>query len=471
MSLHRLGPVLAAVAIAAAPCARAATDAELTEIREQIRVLKEQYESRIRALEQRLEAAEGARASAAPTPSVPSVSTQAAPAQASQPAAAVASSGGSGIAAFNPALSVVLQGTYAHLSQDPQRYTLAGFQKADDVTPGRRGLGLGESELTLAANVDDRFAGSLTVALTPENTVSVEEAYGFLPALGNGVVPKFGRFFSGLGYLNEQHQHAWDFYDAPLAYQALLGGQFVQDGAQVKWIAPTDLYLELGAEAGNGDAFPGSFRNSNAVGAASVFAHVGGDVGDSHSWRAGVSYLETHARNRAATQLDAAGNLADVAFTGRSRMAVADFVWKYAPNGNARERSFKLQGEYLWRRERGDLTYDANGTLGLTRTDAYASSQSGWYLQGLYQVVPAWRVGLRYDRLSPGAPAYGANADLLAIGTFHPDRGTVMVDYSPSEFTRWRLQYASSRTRPDATDNQLFLQYILTLGAHGAHKF
>jgi hypothetical protein len=46
-----------------------------------------------------------------------------------------------------------------------------------------------------------------------------------------------------------------------------------------------------------------------------------------------------------------------------------------------------------------------------------------------------------------------------------------MVDWTPSEFSRVRLQVAQSRSQSGVTDNQLFLQYILTLGAHGAHKF
>jgi len=82
-----------------------------------------------------------------------------------------------------------------------------------------------------------------------------------------------------------------------------------------------------------------------------------------------------------------------------------------------------------------------------------------------------WRVGLRYDRLDPGNPDYGANAVYLAAAAFNPERSTVMLDYTPSEFSRFRVQYAQSKTRPDFTDNQFFLQYILTLGAHGAHKF
>ena len=181
-----------------------------------------------------------------------------------------------------------------------------------------------------------------------------------------------------------------------------------------------------------------------------------------------MSYLETRAQDRAATQPDVAGALADVAFTGTSRVAIADFVWKYAPNGNATRTNVKLQGEYLWRRESGDLTYDPGG---LASTSSYSADQSGWYLQGIWQFERGWRVGARYDRLDPGRPQYGANADLLDVGAFHPDRVTAMVDWSPSEFTRWRLQLAQARTRPGGTDHQLFLQYILTLGAHGAHRF
>ena len=46
-----------------------------------------------------------------------------------------------------------------------------------------------------------------------------------------------------------------------------------------------------------------------------------------------------------------------------------------------------------------------------------------------------------------------------------------MLDYNPSEFTRIRLQFARSQVQPDVSDNQVFLQYILSLGAHGAHKY
>lgn len=457
--MSRFVRAILALALFFPTIAWAVSDADLADIREQIRQLREGYEARIQALEQRLkeaEAAKSADAAAAPAP----------------PAAALpATASASGIAAFNPAISAVLQGRYANLSRDPSTFAIGGFAPGGDIGPGRRGFSLGESELAISASVDHLFAGNLIVSLTPENTVSVEEAYGIYTAAPYGMVPKFGRFFSGLGYMNEQHQHAWDFIDAPLAYRAFLGGQYSNDGLQLKWIAPTDQFLELGAEAGNGVNFPGSVRNKNGAGSGAVYAHTGGDVGASHSWRAGLSYLQTRAQDRVYSQLDLAGNNARVGFNGTSHVAVADFVWKYAPNGNALYTNVKVQGEYFWRRENGDFSYDVDGALGLTNTSAYTSRQSGWYLQGVYQFMPNWRAGARYDRLDPGHVDFGSNAAFLESPVFHPERSTLMVDYTPSEFSRVRLQWAQSKTQAGLTDNQVFLQYILTLGAHGAHKF
>lgn len=447
--------------------AHAASDADLAAIRDEIRQLKEAYEARIRALEQRLSTAESATAQAATGTAPVAAAPVATPIAAAAPAAATTS----GINAFNPAISAVLQGAYINLSQDPDKYALKGFAPSGDIRPGPRSFSIAESELTLSASVDDKFAGVLTFSLAPDNSVTVEEVYGVATALPYGITPKFGRFFSGLGYQNEQHQHAWDFYDAPLVYQAFLGGQYTNNGVQVKWVAPTDTFLELGAELGSGDGYPGNARNKNGIGNGVVYAHAGGDVGASHSWRAGLSYLQTAVKERAYTQTDLSGNDAQVSFTGKSQVAIADFVWKWAPNGNARERNVKLQGEYFWRRERGDLTYDADGALALTQAGDYRSTQSGFYAQGVFQFMPYWRVGVRYDWLNPGTVDYGANGAYLADTPFNPQRAAVMLDYTPSEFSRFRVQYQQSKVQPGITDNQIFVQYILTLGAHGGHRF
>jgi hypothetical protein len=352
-----------------------------------------------------------------------------------------ASSANTGSAAFNPAVSLILQGRYANLSQDPNAFAIAGFPLGGETVPGPRGFSLGETELALSANVDERFSGLAVISLSPENTVSVEEAYAIYTAAPYGLTPKIGRFFSGIGYQNEQHQHAWDFVDAPLAYQAFLGGKYVNDGVQVKWIAPIEHFIEVGGEVGNGDSFPGSARNRNGVGSGALYAHTGGDVGESHSWRAGVSWLRTRSDERSA----------------KNDTGILDFVWKWAPNGNARETNFKVQGEYFRGRDTGVVANDSPIQLA---PGEYTARRSGFYVQGVYQFMPQWRVGARYDRLDPGAGE-----------SFDARKYTAMVDWSPSEFSRVRLQFARSQTLPDATDNQFFVQYILSLGAHGAHKY
>lgn len=458
-----------ALAILAAPHARAASDADLEAIRAQIQSLRQDYDARIHALEERLKAAEKeaaqAKAQAAQAAAVPAPVAQAAPAPAPTPTTATR-----GLAAFNPAISAILNGTYANLSRDPNQWHMAGFLEGGESGPGRRGFSLGESELGFQANVDPLFSGNLIFSITPEDTVSVEEAYGIYKPGIAGMVPKFGRFFSGLGYLNEQHNHVWDFTDAPLVYQALLGGQYQTNGMQLTWVAPIDQFLELGAEIGNSDSYPGNDRNRNGAGSGVLFARVGGDVGDSNSWQAGVSYLHSGARSRESAVADLFGNDATASFTGHSDLWNANFVWKWAPHGDPHYRNFKLQGEYMWRKEDGDLAY-FSPSIALASEASYSSRQSGAYLQAIYQFMPLWRVGLRYDWLDAGSVDYGANSAFLADPSFHPRRATAMIDWTPSEFSRVRVQFGQAKLAPNFTDNELFVQYILSLGAHGAHIF
>ena len=450
---------LLATAIVAPAAAAAADDIELRALRDELAQLRASYEQRIGALEQRLLQAEQKAAAE------PGAAVMAAP----PPAGARPGSN-----AFNPDLSLILSGLYSNLSTDPAGYRITGFHLPGgplaDITP-RRGLSLAESELGVSANVDQSFYGALNLAIHPDNSLSSEEAYLQTTALPQGLTLKAGRFFSGIGYLNEQHAHAWDFVDMPLAYQAFLGGQFNDDGLQLRWLAPSDSYLELGAELGRGANYPGTGRDKNGAGASTLFAHAGGDIGDSNSWRAGVSALQTSPRDRRWDDRDAVGVAVSNGLSGSSRLLIADGVWKWAPNGNANSVSFKLQGEYLRRQEHGQLSYDIGAASRGTSSGSYAARQSGWYLQGVYQFAPYWRVGLRSERLDPGVVDYGSNNAMLLRPDYAPARNALMVDYNPSEFARMRLQFSEDRSRQGITDNQLFLQYLMCLGAHGAHKF
>jgi hypothetical protein len=376
--------------------------------------------------------------------------------------------------AFNPAVSAILNGVYANLSQDPNTYRLNGFVPTmGDVSPGKRGFSLGESELGISANVDHLFRGTLIAAIQPDGTgVDVEEAYLQTLALSRGFGVKAGRFFSAVGYQNQIHAHAWDFTDQPLVMKAFLGGQLNEDGVHVKWVAPTELYFDLGAEVARGRAFPASDPNKNGAGSFNWFTHLGGDVGESLAWQAGMSYYVTSPRDR--VYEDPVSGVSN-SFTGTSRLLAASGVLKWAPYGNSTVTNFKLQGEYFRRKENGDLSFDPAGAA---LTDGYTSRQSGWYAQGVYQFMPQWRVGYRYDQLDSGATSIGlvdsgalTAADFPILAGYKPKRHAAMIDWSPSEFSRVRLQLARDYSRMGEPDNQVFVQYIVSLGAHGAHTF
>jgi hypothetical protein len=439
---------------------------DVAALRTELQKLKDDYANRVGALEARIQqletAADAAAALAAPTP---------------PPAPAPAPQGGRAASAFNPAISLILGGNYVDTKQDPETWRVGGFMPSGgEVGPGERSFNLGESELAMSANVDPYFTATMIAALTPEDTVEVEEAYFRTLALPRGFTLKGGRFFSGFGYLNEVHAHAWDFLDQPLVYQAFFAGQLKQDGVQLKWLAPTDLFIEFGAETGNGDEFPGTRRNRNGMNGATLFAHVGGDVGDSTSWRAGAAWMEQHAEDRTYEDTDEFGNPILNAFTGTSRTWILDAVLKWAPNGNIARQYLKVQGEYMRRRESGQLAFD---TEGLNLSDGYNSKQSGWYLQSVYQFMPRWRVGVRYDSLDSGTPSIDLVASGLlspeafpALRSADPERISIMLDWSPSEFSRLRAQYDWDDARAQGDQDRAFrLQYIYSIGAHGAHKY
>lgn len=428
--------------------AHAVTEASTTGDTEQLRKLRDE----VQQMEDRLQRAEAAAQQA-----------KDAAAQASRPAAAAN--------AFNPAIALILDGTYARLRQDPA-LPATGFATSPNNNGHTKGFSLGETELSAMASIDPMFRGVGTFSLLPTGGLAVENAFVQTTALGSGFGLKFGRYFSGLGYLNEQHAHAWDFVDQPLVYVTFWDNQLADDGVQLKWLAPANTFVELGAELGNGRGFPGTSPQTNGASAKVLFMHVGDDVGISNSWRAGISWHQTRQSNWVSTGVpDLLGTPggATESFSGDARTTGADFVWKHAPEGNATITNFKLQGEYFMRRQSGLLAY----SLLATTTDSYAVTQTGWYVQAVYQFVPMWRAGVRYDRLDAGTAQVGAlnAANVISNYGYAPTRKTIMLDYSPTEFSRVRVQAARDNSRQGLADNQLFVQYIMSMGAHGAHQF
>ena len=460
------------------PLVMAIEATELQAMRSEIAALRSDYEKRIQRLEKRLELAE-ADAKAA-TEQASRAALIAANAQDTADTVledledaetAPANTFSNAANAFNPALSMVLQGRATSFDNNPDDWHMPGFQLGGESGLAPRGLSLGETELTLSANVSDWFYAQATLSVADDDDgteVGFEEAYADTLNLPYGLGLRFGRFYSYIAFQNPIHSHAWDFADSPLAYQAFLGGQYTDDGLRLSWLAPTDLFLEIGAEALRGDNYPGgNAQDSDKFygGAHSAFIHVGSDIGTSHSFKAGLAQLYVKPRQRDSSHLQTDNS--SLSFDGKSRLTTASLLYKWAPQGNPRNRNFTLETEYFHRQEKGSLSFEQDGDSTLID---YRGPQQGFYVQGVYQFRPSWRAGLRYDYLWSSNKLNSSDPGSGLQDGDDPYRLTAMVDFSHSEFGRFRLQYAYDQSSP-ASDNLWTLQYILSVGSHSAHQY
>ncbi len=426
---------------------------ELQAIRDEIILMKQQYENKISALEARLAAAEQKiTQQSKDLDDTNQILVQ-------QEVLSESSVQTSNPNAFNPAISVIFDGRYVDYAHKTDALNFPGFVIGPEAGVEPEGFNIGESEMTLSANIDDKFYGQATISFgndAGETAVEVEEMFFQTLALSHGLTLKGGRYFSALGYLNEQHAHAWDFAQAPLVYQAMLGGQLKNDGLQLSMLLPTDFYLEAGLELGNALGFP-SAGEHNGFGSQTLFITTGGDIGYSHSWQLGLSYWQASVKGREGLN----GN-ANYSFTGDSDIKAIDFVYKWAPNGNNKQQNVKFQFEYFDRNE--------DGTLGDDNIN-YDGNQSGWYGEVAWLFKPNWRTGVRHDNLSANNKSLNlsrlADAGLLSEST--QTQNSVMLEWLPSEFTRWRIQYSDSIDRLNPA--QWTFQYTYSMGSHGAHTF
>ena len=360
------------------------------------------------------------------------------------------SGGGSGPNAFNPAISIILNGSYSHHSLDPAAYSRVGFPLVGEGGPSPNGFSLGESEVSFAANIDDKFYGQLTATVESEDGedhLGIEEAYIDSTALPDGLSLRLGRFYSNIGYLNSHHAHTDNFFDRPLPYQAFLGNQYGDDGVQLRWVAPTSLFLELGGEAFRGQNYPSGGAQNGGLGTKTLFAHLGGDAGTNNEWLVGVSALKTRT----------AGG--EDGFSGDDTLSIFDGTWKWAPQGNFKDGGITLRGEYMVDKRDGNYVDPGDPSF----TALWNGSRRGAYLEGVYRVSRTWDVGYRYDKL-------WGDAD-LPFASFDPYRHSAELTWRNSEFSLFRLQVSHDKPNPDDADNAVTVQYQTSLGAHGAHKF
>ena len=281
-----------------------------------------------------------------------------------------------------------------------------------------------------------------------------------------------------VGYLNSQHAHAWDFVDAPLAYQAFFGGQYKNDGLQFKWLAPTDLSSSSASRSGAAHAFPGTRSQQERRESASlVRACRRRHRRQRQLARRRVVPADQRSRPRPTTMWIAPASPVTNASAARRGCGSPTRSSNGRPAAMRAQTNLKLQGEYFRRTRDGTLTYDTRGASTRRSTGDYRASQSGWYVQGVYQFMPRWRVGAA---LRPARLRHAARID--EVDERRADRGRLLA----AAFRTTRRAPRDGRllavgvqplppavragqARPGATDNQIFLQYIMSLGAHGAH--
>lgn len=375
---------------------------------------------------------------------------------------------------LSPDISLILDGRFTSYNNGSD-YELPGFMLSDEAGREEKGFRLGRNELTISAYIDEMFYGQMTSTLVDRNgntEVELEEAYIESLNLDNDTAIRAGRFFSDIGYLNSQHQHNWDFADAPLVYRGLFGDQLRDDGIQLKWIVPTNISLKLGAEMTSGAHYPAGGAANGGKGAYALYAKLGDDLGANYSWQIGLSYWQAKIEGRTTLGHAHAGvPVAIPTFSGDSNVRGIDVLWKWTPDGNASERVIKFQAEYFIRDENGTVTMD-DGVVS-PESSRYDGRQAGWYAQAVYRFLPSWRIGLRYDQL--GSDNTVPNVIVLTGSGLddegqHPRRKTLMFDYSYSKYSLLRLQYARDESYPH-NDNIMMLQYVMSLGTHGAHQF
>ena len=334
----------------------------------------------------------------------------------------------------------------------------------------RRGFNLNYGELNLQSAVDPYFDLFSNFTLT-ESTFEIEELYITSKSFPFNLQVRLGKFFSNFGRLNSQHEHQWDFADMPVVNNVFFGDGLLERGVQISWLAPLDFYLLIGGEIlhGENEASFGSdgfyvrnadlrIKGSDRPNICTGFIKISWDIDDfvvlgGLSGAVGRTRSDYNVNEDEGYAIDACTSIYGV-----------DLTLKYLIDSY---RYISFQGEYLYRNMNGsEYAYDGS-SFDLRR------EQSGMYTQLVVRPFIQWRFGVRYDFLHMNEIYVDSVRDPDVQDNL--DRFSFMVEYNPSEFTRFRLQYNRDRTKYQGDDrkiiNEIILECNFTIGAHGAHKF
>jgi hypothetical protein len=290
-----------------------------------------------------------------------------------------------------------------------------------------------ELELALQAVVDPYARADVFISFTPAG-VAVEEAYLTTLELPAGLQLKAGKLYAPLGRINTTHPHTWDFLDAPLAHDRLVGNEKLGGpGVDASWLAPLPWFAELHLAAQSTAPYQGQAeRLTGTARLAQFFA-----LSDETTLGVGLS---------AARRDEGSGATRD--------LGGVDLLLKHRPL--ARRASVTLQAEAFVRRLRGEPAAGEGGPGGW-----------GAYAQLFWRQGEWWGAGVRWDRAPVASGPAGPDPFLPGAER----RWSVVGDWFATEFQRVGLQ-ASLDQRPGAPAGwEWLLHWEFVIGAHGAHPF
>jgi hypothetical protein len=294
-----------------------------------------------------------------------------------------------------------------------------------------------ESEIGLQAIIDPYARGDFFLSFG-EQGVNLEEGYITFTALPAGFVAKVGKMRAAFGKVNMMHNHVLPWVDRPLVSTNLVGGEDGIDdaGVSVQRIlpAPKGIFLEATGQLFRGDSddvFHAQQRSD-----VSTVEHLRAykDITESTNLDLGLSYARGHNDGSLAVPGDFVSQLYGIDATLR---------WK--PLRRAIYHSFIARSELLWS-QRQQLPMEQRAF--------------GYYVSGDYQLGRRWFTGGRFDR-----------SDRSRFANLTDKGAAATLTYWPSEFSQIRGEYRFTHYAENRDSNELLMQLIFSLGAHGAHPF
>lgn len=340
----------------------------------------------------------------------------------------------------NPAISVILDTAFAFFSQN-DRYRQGGH------APAITGPNIQGAELAASASVDPFFRVDLAFGMYH---LHIEEVYATTSALPWNLQIRAGQFKSDIGRHNPTHLHQWHFVTHPLANGFLFGAEgLTLPGVELSILLPLPWYVEMIGALQVGEA--GSFRTDLSTNPS--FADFiyplrlvqFFDMADDWGFQVGLNSVLGTSQSSPET-----GN--------RTYTYGADFMLRWRPIGQGRTGyrsiSWLVEGWFREMEVAGDLWRDLGG-----------------YTDLIITLDKQWAIALRgelWRRLEGEMENEFINRARFGLDSA---RGVASVSFSPSHFSRLRLQYSYERIETYDDNQSVMLQLEVSAGAHGAHQY